>query len=164
VISKLTWIKRRVQQLTNLVLWFINLQIAHSSPEKAPVRETLPLDGYFNRSLDAPSIDILAASSLSKRQLSWDDAIAKGTRLLCRLQNPALLNDQSSATSTDMLETDGWTRFEDQINEDIFPILDSYFAQEGVENNPDDCHAVRWEHNENSKNSQGQDVPVCYAM
>jgi hypothetical protein len=87
----------------------------------------------------------------------------KGDRLLCRMQNPALLNDQSTVTSLDMLATSGWTRHIEVVGPEVFLTLESFFLQEGVYSNQDDFQAVRWEHTEISTNSQGQQVPVCYA-
>ena len=63
-----------------------------------------------------------------------------------------------------MLTTNGWTRYPEEIDGSIFPIMESFFDQEGGENDSADCEDVRWEHTESSKNSQGQNVPVCYAM
>ena len=122
------------------------------------MREPPPLNG-LNKSLDARSID-----SLSKRNLPWATAVAKGARFLCRLENPELLNDQSSVTSIDMLTASGWTRDIRDIEADVFDTLNSFFLQEGISNNPDDFHGVCWEHAQSSKNLKGEDVPVCYAM
>ena len=144
-----------------MVLWFITFQIALS----LPVQDARGGNSTsFNKSLDAQSIDILAASPLSKRYLGWGDAIAKGNRLLCRLENPDLLNDQSTVTSTDTLATSGWVATNKAVNPDIYPVLNSFFLQEGIENNVGDIVAVRWKHNEASTNSKGELVPVCYTM
>jgi hypothetical protein len=109
-------------------------------------------------------IDIPDATFLSKRTLSWADASAKGTRLLCRLQNPALLNDQSSVTSTDMLAASGWVRYNDDVNMDVIPMLQSFISQNNIDNNPAHFVGVRWRQEEDSRNSQGQYVLVRYAM
>jgi hypothetical protein len=124
------------------------------------VPKLIPFDESFNESLNARLIDITAASPLSKRTLSWADAVAKGTRLLCRLENPDLLNDQSSVTSTDMLVRSGWDRYNEEVNSDIMPHLKSFFSQKKIANNPADFVSVRWRQDKASVNSQGQDVPV----
>ena len=162
--SKLTWIKGRFQRVTRLVLWSATLQIALSIPAQVLLPGPLPLGVSFNKSPDAQWIDVPAASYLSKRDLSWDDAVAKGTRLLCRLENPALLDDQSSATSTGMLRTSGWSEYNINVDFNIFLTLDPYFDQEGIAYNEEECVCRSWQHNRESKNSQGEDVPVCYAI
>ena len=128
------------------------------------VPEPLLLDVFFNKLLDARSIDIPVTSSLSKRDLSWVDAIAKGTRLLCRLENPDFLNDQSTVTSTDMLERSGWVSTHAYPDLSVNNDLQSFFDQEGIVNNPTDISHVRWLNDKVSRNSLGQTVPVCCAI
>ena len=125
--------------------------------------EPLLLDESFNKSLDALSIDIPAASSLSKRQFSWIDALTKGGRLLCRLKNPDFLNDQSTVTD-DVLLASGWSDYLQDIDPQVNSILGPFFVQEGIDQDEDNLIGVRWEHDEESTNSEGQIVPVCYAM
>ena len=151
----------RIQQVTSLVLWFITFQIALPFPAQNAFVGT---STSFNISLDAQSINIPVASSLSKRFLSWFDAVAKGSELLCRLENPDLLNDQSTVTSVDTLATSGWVATNKAVDRDIYSVLNSFFLQEGIENNVGDIVAVRWRHNEASRNSKGELVPVCYTM
>ena len=150
-----------IQQVTSLVLWFITFQITLS---------LLAGDAFvgtstsFNISLDARSIDIPAASSLSKRYLTWSDAVAKGSTLLCRLENPGLLNDQSPITSIDMLTTSGWVSAVEPVHPDIDEVLDPFFYQEGFQSNLDDMVAILWRHEQTSRNSNGERVPVRYAI
>jgi hypothetical protein len=159
VVYKLTWIKGRIQQIASLILWFTTSHLA-----QVILSEPLLLDESFNKSLEAQSIDILAASSLSKRQSSWLNAVSKGARLLCRLENPDFLDDQSTVTSNDVLWASGWVEYFQDVDPKISAILAPFFAQEGIVNDEDDVFGARWDHDEVSTNSQGQTVLVCYAM
>ena len=144
-----------------MVLWFITFQITLSIPAQNAFVGT---STSFSISLDAQSIDIPAASSLSKRYFSWYDAVAKGNILLCRLENPDLLNDQRPVTSIDILAINGWVSAVEPVDPNIGIILNPFFNQEGIENNPDDMDAVLWRHDEASMNSNGEHVLVRYAM
>jgi hypothetical protein len=152
--------KGRIQQFTftSLVLWLIQFQIAVSLPALGP--ESLPVES-FNRSLDARSIYTPVSSPLSKRALKFADAVAKGNRLMCRLGNPALLDDQSTVTSLGILEISGWIRGPEALASIITPTLQPAFNQLGIQNNPNDCAQIRWMQADVSRNAQGQDVPVC---
>ena len=122
--------------------------------------EPLLLDESLNKSLDALSIDILAASSLSKRQSSWSGSVTKGASLLCRLENPDFLDDQSTVTSNDVLWESGWVDYNQDVDPEISVNLGPFFVQEGIDHNEDDLMGVRWDHDAESTNSQGQTVPV----
>jgi hypothetical protein len=155
--------KGRTKKITSLVL-FITFQIALSLQAQVLVSEPLLIDEFFNQSLNARSIDIPVTSSLSKRYLSWLDAIAKGTRLLCRLENPDFLNDQSTVTSADMLTRSGWVKSDNNIDTRLNENLDPFFSHEGIVNNPSDLVCIRWVNSLPSQNSLGQQVTVCCTM
>jgi hypothetical protein len=148
---------------TGLVLWFIQFQIALSFPAPVLALQPLPLES-FKKSLDAGSTYNPASSPLSKRALTFADAVAKGNRFMCRLENPALLDDQSAVTSVDIIETSGWTRVPEDYDATITTSLQPAFDEFGLMNNPIDCAHINWNHAVASRNAQGQDVPVCHVI
>jgi hypothetical protein len=65
-----------------------------------------------------------------------------------------------------MLAASGWTRDVEYVGLSFFDTLEQFLLEEGIPRDldKDEFHGVRWEHSQDSKNLQGQDVPVCYAM